>query len=61
VQPLTYFDLAKRWTAQKPVLASWAGEHSTWTFLYGIQAAAEAHKAFLTGQRRFPAVQVSSS
>jgi putative transposase len=54
VRPLTYFTLAKLWTAEKPVVAPWAGEHSTWTFRYGIQAAARAHQAFLAGQRRFP-------
>jgi hypothetical protein len=54
VRPLTYFDLAKLWTAAKPTVAPWADEHSTWAFLYGIQAAAEAHKAFLKRQRRFP-------
>ena len=42
------------WTAAKPTVAPWAGEHSTWAFRYGIRAAAEAHAAFLTGQRRFP-------
>jgi putative transposase len=54
VHPLTYFDLAKLWTAVKPAVAPWSGEHSTWTFRYGIRAAAEAHKAFLKGQSRFP-------
>ncbi|HZI96410.1 MAG TPA: RNA-guided endonuclease TnpB family protein [Actinomycetales bacterium] len=54
VRPLTYFTLAKLWTAAKPVVAPWADEHSTWTFRYGIRAAAEAHRAFLKGQRRFP-------
>jgi putative transposase len=54
VKPLTYFDLAKLWTAAKATVAPWSGEHSTWTFRYGIRAAAEAHIAFLTGQRRFP-------
>jgi putative transposase len=54
VRPLTYFGLAKLWTAAKPTVAPWSGEHSTWAFLYGIRAAAEAHKAFLAGQRRFP-------
>jgi len=53
-RPLTYFTLAKMWTAAKPTVAPWAGEHSTWTFRYGIQAAAEAHQSFLKGQRRFP-------
>src|SRR5680860_1901977 len=46
VRPLTYFTLAKLWTAAKPVVAPWADEHSTWTFRYGIRAAAEAHRAF---------------
>ena len=46
--------MAKLWNAEKPVVAPWSGEHSTWTFRYGIRAAAEAHKAFLNGQSRFP-------
>ena len=54
VRPLTYFTLAKMWTAAKPTVAPWADEHSTWAFLYGIRAAAEAHQAFLKGERRFP-------
>jgi len=54
VRPLTYFTLAKMWTAEKPAVAPWADEHSTWAFLYGIRAAAEAHAAFLAGKRRFP-------
>jgi putative transposase len=54
VGPLTYFDLARLWTAAKPRVAPWSGEHSTWAFLYGIRAAAEAHRAFLTGRSRFP-------
>ncbi len=54
VRPMTYFDLAKLWTAAKPTAAPWSGEHSTWTFRYGIRAAAEAHQAFLIGRRRFP-------
>lgn len=33
VRVLTYFDLAKLWTAAKPTVAPWAGEHSTWAFL----------------------------
>ena len=54
VRPLTYFTLAKMWTAAKPTVAPWSGEHSTWAFLYGIRAAAEAHQAFLAGRLRFP-------
>ena len=54
VRPLTYFTLAKMWTAEKPAVAPWADEHSTWAFLYGIRAAAEAHAAFLAGKRPFP-------
>ncbi|MGH8971016.1 MAG: helix-turn-helix domain-containing protein, partial [Actinomycetes bacterium] len=54
VRPLTYFTMAKMWTAAKPTVAPWSGEHSTWAFLYGIRAAAEAHQGFLTGRRRFP-------
>jgi putative transposase len=51
---MTYFALAKAWTAEKPLLAPWAGEHSTWAFLYGIRAAAQAHQGFMAGTRRFP-------
>jgi putative transposase len=54
VRPLTYFTLGKLWTAAKPVVAPWAGGHSTWTFRYVLQDAAEAHAAFLSGTRRFP-------
>lgn len=54
VRPLTYFDLAKLWTAEKPDVAPWAGDHSTWTFRYAIRDAANAHAAFLAGLRRFP-------
>ncbi|MGH8894881.1 MAG: RNA-guided endonuclease InsQ/TnpB family protein, partial [Actinomycetes bacterium] len=54
VRPLSYFTLAKMWTAAKPTVAPWSDEHSTWAFRYGIRAAAEAHQAFLAGRRRFP-------
>lgn len=54
VRPLTYFTLAKAWTAAKPAVAPWADQHSTWSFLYGIQAAANAHQSFLAGRARFP-------
>ncbi|MDP5182699.1 RNA-guided endonuclease TnpB family protein [Blastococcus sp. BMG 814] len=54
VRPLSFFTLAKRWTAEKPAVAPWAGEHSTWTFRYAIRDAANAHQAFLAGKRRFP-------
>ena len=54
VRPLTYFTLAKMWTVARPSVAPWADAHSTWTFRYGIRAAAEAHRAFLAGTRRFP-------
>ena len=57
VRPLSYFTLAKRWTAAKPEVAPWFDAHSTWTFLYGIQAAAQAHAAFLKGTRRFPRIK----
>jgi len=53
-RPMTYFALAKAWTAERPLLAPWAGEHSTWAFLYGIRAAAQAHHGFMAGTRRFP-------
>lgn len=54
VRPLTFFTLAKLWTAEKPELAPWSADHSTWTFRYAIRSAAEAHQAFLAGRRRFP-------
>jgi putative transposase len=54
VRPLSFFTLAKQWTAEKAEVAPWAGEHSTWTFRYAIRSAAEAHRAFLEGKRRFP-------
>ena len=54
VRPLTFFTLAKLWTAEKPETAPWAGEHSTWTFRYALRDAANAHAAFLAGTRRFP-------
>jgi putative transposase len=54
VQPLSYFTLGKLWTAERPDVAPWADEHSTWTFRYALRDAANAHQAFLAGQRRFP-------
>lgn len=54
VRPLSYFTLAKRWTAAKPAVAPWAGDHSTWTFRYALWSAVDAHQAFLAGRRRFP-------
>lgn len=54
VRPLTFFTLAKLWTAEKPAVAPWAGEHSTWTFRYALRDAANAHAAFLAAKRRFP-------
>lgn len=54
VRPLTFFSLAKMWTAEKPAAAPWAGEHSTWTFRYALRDAANAHQAFLAGKRGFP-------
>jgi putative transposase len=54
VRPLTFFGLAKLWTSEKPEVAPWAAEHSTWTFRYAIRSAAEAHQAFLQGKGRFP-------
>ena len=53
-RPPTYFTLAKMWTAEKPQVCSWAGEHSTWTFRYALRDAANAHAGFLAGQRRSP-------
>jgi putative transposase len=54
VRPLSFFTLAKLWTHEKPDVAPWAGEHSTWTFRYALRDAANAHAAFLAGTRRFP-------
>jgi putative transposase len=54
VRPLTFFTLAKQWTHEKPDVAPWASEHSTWTFRYALRDAANAHQAFLAGKRRFP-------
>ncbi|WP_170182451.1 RNA-guided endonuclease InsQ/TnpB family protein [Blastococcus colisei] len=54
VRPLSFFTLAKMWTTEKPDVAPWAGEHSTWTFRYALRDAANAHAAFLAGERRFP-------
>src|SRR3954466_13084758 len=54
VRPLSFFTLAKLWTAEKPDVAPWAGKHSTWTFRYALRDAANAHQAFLAGKRRFP-------
>jgi hypothetical protein len=54
VRPLTFFTLAKQWTAEKPGVAPWTGDHSTWTFRYALRDAANAHAAFLAGKRRFP-------
>jgi Helix-turn-helix domain len=54
VRPLTFFTLAKLWTAAKPDVCPWAGEHFTWTFRYALRDAVNAHAAFLAGTRRFP-------
>jgi putative transposase len=54
IRPLSYFTLGKLWTAERPDVAPWAGEHSTWTFRYALRDAANAHAAFLAGTRRFP-------
>lgn len=54
VRPLSFFTLGKLWTAEKPTVCPWAGEHSTWTFRYALRDAANAHAAFLAGKRRFP-------
>jgi putative transposase len=54
VRPLSFFTLAKLWTQEKPDVAPWAHEHSTWTFRYALRDAANAHAAFLAGKRRFP-------
>src|SRR3954449_13571583 len=50
VRPLSYFTLGKLWTAERPDVAPWAGEHSTWTFRYALRDAANAHAAFLAGK-----------
>jgi putative transposase len=54
IRPLTFFTLAKMWTVEKPEVAPWSGEHSTWTFRYALRDATTAHAAFLAGKRRFP-------
>jgi putative transposase len=54
VPPLTFFTLAKLWTHEKPDVAPWAHEHSTWTFRYALRDAANAQAGFLAGKRRFP-------
>jgi putative transposase len=54
VRPLSFFTLAKLWTAEKPEVAPWSGQHSTWTFRYALRDAANAPAAFLCGKRRFP-------
>jgi putative transposase len=46
--------LGRLWTVERPDVAPWAGEHSTWTFRYALRDAANAHAAFLAGTRRFP-------
>jgi putative transposase len=54
VRPCSYFALGKLWTAERPEVAPWADEHSTWTFRYALRDASTAHSAFLAGKRRFP-------
>jgi putative transposase len=54
IKPLSYFTLGKLWTAERPEVAPWGAEHSTWTFRYALRDAAIAHTAFLAGKRRFP-------
>lgn len=54
VRPLSYFSLGKLWTAERPDVAPWAGEHSTWAFRYALRDAVDAHAAFLAGKRGFP-------
>ncbi|MDP5182240.1 RNA-guided endonuclease TnpB family protein [Blastococcus sp. BMG 814] len=54
VRPLTFFTLAKMWTAEKTDVAPWFDAHSTWAFRYALRDAANAHQAFLSGKRRFP-------
>ena len=54
VRPLSYFTLGKLWTVERPDVAPWADEHSTWTFRYALRDAANAHTAFLGGNGRFP-------
>jgi putative transposase len=53
-RPLSYFTLGKLWTAERPEVAPWADQHSTWTFRYALRDAANAHAAFLAGKRGFP-------
>jgi putative transposase len=54
VRPLSYVTLGTLWSAERPGVAPWVGEHSTWTFRYALRDAANAHAAFLAGARRFP-------
>lgn len=49
VRPLSFFTLVKRWDSTKAEHTPWFGEHSAWTFRYGIRAAALAHQRFLKG------------
>lgn len=49
VRPLSFFTLVKLWDATKHEHTPWFSEHSTWTFRYGIRAAAQAHQRFLKG------------
>lgn len=52
VRPLSFFTLVKLWDATKAEHTPWFGDHSTWTFRYGIRAAARAHQRFLKGGGR---------
>jgi putative transposase len=54
VRPLTYFTLAKSWTAANSTVPPWTGDHPTWSFLYGIQAAANATSPSWLAAARFP-------
>ncbi|MGH8892168.1 MAG: RNA-guided endonuclease InsQ/TnpB family protein [Actinomycetes bacterium] len=44
VRPLSYFTLAKQWTAAKPTVAPWAGEHSTLCYDRPARVPAEQHQ-----------------
>src|SRR3954468_14610401 len=58
VRPLTFFTLAKMWTAEKPDVAPWAHEHSTWTFRYALRQRARGVPRW---QAAVPAVQGPAS
>jgi putative transposase len=54
VRPLSFFTLAKLWTAEKSDVAPWAGEHSTWTFRYALRDAGCGERACCVPRRQAP-------